>query len=181
MPWRNLRTMSEDFDLDAITLDRANGFVQFDDGELPADDAALVSIIAGELAQLHLYEKLIATSEGEARVLLQLLSRDWSLRFAEPVEAGRALVVQVGGADKEIDARPGPEPLAQLADKIKSLGSTRQMLDFLLELGERIMVCGQLLPWKSESAAVTEHFVTCLEAEELHLEFIDHMAQIAAD
>ena len=173
--------MSHDVDLEAIVLDEANDFVTFESDEVPADEVALAMIIAGEQAQSELYKQLVAATDGEKRFLFRLLDRDWSRRFPKLVASGCEMISQITGADQRaVDARPDLDTLARLAAKLK-VAAPRQLVDFVLELGDRILICAHLLPWKSETAVVAEHFTACLEAEERHLSFIDSLAELAED
>ena len=134
--------------------------------EIPGNHLALVQIVAGQRALRQLYRLLEASTQGESRLLVRLLKRDWENRFGALLGAGEDLIREVGPVDKE-QALPPVEQVKRVASAWSKLEPS-SLVHAISIFSSKVLICIQMVPWVSDVQEVFHHFKECLEAEDSH-------------
>lgn len=146
---------------------------------VPENVQALRRIIAGQRGLCLLYSDLELSTVGEARFAVRLLRRDCDSRLLEVVEAGARLLGALGVTEKEPEVLPSPPQISAIAGRCQK-ATPACIVALLSTFATRVLICGSLVPWVSDTQEVFEHFKTSLEAEDQHLAVLELVGRLIA-
>lgn len=144
---------------------------------IPEDVGTLQAVLAGQGALARFYSLLKAACAGDSCFLVQLLERDWERRFRELASEAREVLQSLGASVEEDKLLPAAEALVGIAAE-QAAATPRELSVVIQAFTRRVLICHEIVPWKSETRGVFEHFRSSLEAEDAHLSLIELMASL---
>ena len=144
---------------------------------IPEDAGTLQAVLSGQRSLARFYSLLKAACSGDSGFLVQLLERDWERRFQELASEASEVLQSLGVTVQEDKLIPAPEALAGIAAEQAAV-TPRELAAVLQAFTNRVLICHEIVPWKSETRGVFEHFRSSLEAEDAHLSLLELMVSL---
>lgn len=159
-------------------FDSETEFPSFSPTVIPKDLDAVRTILGGQRAVGRLYALARAEAAGDTRFLAELLLRDWEHRFVDVLERANQLLGGAGNGDTvEVSLKP-PEATIQEIASAHAKETPIELARLCSAFAARALYCKDLVPWKTETQPVYEHFRDCVEAEDRHQAVLDLFSEL---
>ena len=144
-------------------------FPEVDHNRLEPTD--ILRLLVGSYRGLRgFYEKVLASSRGEAKTVVRLLRNDWRVQTESLLSAGEDLLVELADGDETvtIPSCPRDDDVKTLARSLKG-SDVEVLLESIEAVAERCLVGTRMLPLGKTEESVELFFRACVEAEDQHL------------